>query len=605
MASKKELQALIVLAGKVDPSLKNALKIAQNQTSKTSGKLNKYGAMAGKVMGVMGKATIATGAALVAGVAAGTAAVGKLISNITESADTLEKMRVTTGLNYEELQKLQYISSQLSVNFDSVQSAAGIMTKQMAAAKKQGSEAANAFNSLGIDVKDLSGKLRPQAEVFKESLAALSQVENQSERNALAFKIFGKGAAELFPILDAGTGEIQKLAAEADKLGIVMSDKQVSAAEQLGDTIDKVKLAASGLGNKLVSSVVPQVQTLLDGLINNLPQIQSIAQGFFSRISSGVLNILPKILSIAAQLMPVISQIFSAITDTDAISLIFSLLEPLIPLIIDLAKGVLPVLVQLIKIVLAILKPLIPVIVMLVEKLMPPILQILNALMPLLEALAPVISFLAELIGFSLANAIEVLMPLINIVTNAINIWLKIFTELINFIKNVFAGNWEAAWQNITNIFSTYWQGLGDTVKGLLNFIIGGMNGVIRGANKISGVIGKIIGKEFKIPEIPTFARGGFANRPSIFGEAGLEAAIPIKYKSPRSLSLLNQTAKAIGAEPSSNSGAPIFYFNPTIYGGNSGEVKSMLEAEYLKFKEMVENYFEEKARASYGPLPV
>ena len=29
----------------------------------------------------------------------------------------------------------------------------------------------------------------------------------------------------------------------------------------------------------------------------------------------------------------------------------------------------------------------------------------------------------------------------------------KNFDEIISFVKNVFAGNWEGAWQNIKNIF--------------------------------------------------------------------------------------------------------------------------------------------------------
>lgn len=46
-----------------------------------------------------------------------------------------------------------------------------------------------------------------------------------------------------------------------------------------------------------------------------------------------------------------------------------------------------------------------------------------------------------------------------------------------------------------------------------------------------------------------TFAIGGFANRPSIFGEAGLEAAIPIKPGNPRSLKLLARTAELLGIQ--------------------------------------------------------
>jgi len=69
------------------------------------------------------------------------------------------------------------------------------------------------------------------------------------------------------------------------------------------------------------------------------------------------------------------------------------------------------------------------------------------------------------------------------------------------------------------------------------------------GAKAISAVAGFFTGKggEPSGSSVPAFARGGFADRPSIFGEAGLEAAIPIKPGDPRSLALLRKTAELLG----------------------------------------------------------
>lgn len=72
----------------------------------------------------------------------------------------------------------------------------------------------------------------------------------------------------------------------------------------------------------------------------------------------------------------------------------------------------------------------------------------------------------------------------------------------------------------------------------LVNGFVGKINGVIRTANKVPGVdIGKI-------SSVPKFARGGIATRPSIFGEAGPEMAIPLRRKSARSKMLLEQTVE-------------------------------------------------------------
>jgi len=59
--------------------------------------------------------------------------------------------------------------------------------------------------------------------------------------------------------------------------------------------------------------------------------------------------------------------------------------------------------------------------------------------------------------------------------------------------------------------------------------------------------------KRYNIPTLDQYADGGFANKPSIFGEAGLEAAIPINNK-PRSHAILDQVNRMMGHDvPSVN----------------------------------------------------
>lgn len=62
----------------------------------------------------------------------------------------------------------------------------------------------------------------------------------------------------------------------------------------------------------------------------------------------------------------------------------------------------------------------------------------------------------------------------------------------------------------------------------------------------------------------PAVRRGGFSDRPAIFGEAGLEAAIPIRRGNRRSLSLLARTAELLGVR----FGSTVINYRPVIRGG-------------------------------------
>lgn len=108
-----------------------------------------------------------------------------------------------------------------------------------------------------------------------------------------------------------------------------------------------------------------------------------------------------------------------------------------------------------------------------------------------------------------------------------------IFQGVIDFIGNVFAGNWEAAWTNIKDIFGNIFGMIVNLAKAPINGVISAINTVINGINSISislpdwlpgDLAGMTLG--FNIPTIPMLATGGFTDGVSIAGEAGTEAVI-------------------------------------------------------------------------------
>ena len=97
---------------------------------------------------------------------------------------------------------------------------------------------------------------------------------------------------------------------------------------------------------------------------------------------------------------------------------------------------------------------------------------------------------------------------------------------IIDFVKNVFTGNWQGAWESVKKIFSSIFGGIGEFAKKPLNFIIKGINQFIKGINKIKipDWIPGLGGKGFSIPSIPMLADGGILTSGSaIVGEAGAE----------------------------------------------------------------------------------
>ena len=111
----------------------------------------------------------------------------------------------------------------------------------------------------------------------------------------------------------------------------------------------------------------------------------------------------------------------------------------------------------------------------------------------------------------------------------------KIFGVIIDFISGVFSGDWRKAWTGVKNIFGGIMDGLGALIKAPLNGVIGLVNGVIGGLNKIKipdwDFLGDLAGKGFNIPKINYLAKGGVVASPTMamIGESGKEAVIPLE----------------------------------------------------------------------------
>jgi hypothetical protein len=71
-----------------------------------------------------------------------------------------------------------------------------------------------------------------------------------------------------------------------------------------------------------------------------------------------------------------------------------------------------------------------------------------------------------------------------------------------------------------------------------------------------------------------------------------LEAAIPVKYKSPRSLSLLNRTAKAIGAETDKKRPELHFHFDFTGPVSKAKDIVDGVEMAKEKIYEIIDLLF-------------
>jgi len=102
---------------------------------------------------------------------------------------------------------------------------------------------------------------------------------------------------------------------------------------------------------------------------------------------------------------------------------------------------------------------------------------------------------------------------------------MRICNGVIDFIRGIFTGNWERAWNGVQEIFGGVFQGLVALARGPVNSVIGLLNAAIEGVNWFIGTLNRIPGVNLgRIGTIPMMANGGtLFSGSAIVGEAGPE----------------------------------------------------------------------------------
>ena len=267
----------------------------------------------------------------ISGAAAGAlTAIGKLGYDAVVAADDLNTLSKQTGVSTDELQKWNYAADLVDVSTDTI---TGAMKKM----KKNLDSNADAFASLGVETKDSSGNFRDSTDIFYDTLKALSQIENETERDIAAMEIFGKSADDLAGVIDDGGEALKAYGQEAEELGLIISGDTLNQLNEANDTIDKLKAT---MGASFAQAGATIATTFA-------PALEKVAE-FLGVVAEKIRNLTPeqvemitKVLAIVAVLGPlliilgkIISVIGFVMANLEAIGAVLAVLTGPIGLVI-------------------------------------------------------------------------------------------------------------------------------------------------------------------------------------------------------------------------------------------------------------------------------
>lgn len=478
-------------------------------------------------MSGFGKAA-AAGGAVIAGVTAAAVSAGKSFVDAAKQTaqygDEVDKMSQKLGLSAEAYQEWDYVLNLAGTEMSSMSTGLKTLTNKLADAAAGGEDSIAAFEQLGISMDDISTMSRE--DLFEKAIYGFQQMEDSTERAALANKLFGKSGQELNPLFNQTTEAVKAQIQEARQYGMVLSKDAVAASAGFIDSLTKLGNTTEGLKNRFLSEMLPGLTDITDGfsdlfagvdggsdkmkkgitsiltaLKSNLPMVLRV----LSDVVVSVVGILPDLVSqILAELPGLFSQIFDAVVvliqgllNEDTIGVLLdTVIQIVISLINNLDKIILPIINAIPVIIVSIIEKLLD-----VENLSALISGVINLVLGIVAAIPDIIKYLLvhlpEIIEMVIVALKECIPQLISgvcqVVAGVFSAAGEILAAVWEFLGNaaVSVGKWFgnlwseyiAPWfanlfSNIGNWFAGIWTKIGEFFSGAISSIWTGLQNV-------------------------------------------------------------------------------------------------------------------------------
>jgi hypothetical protein len=224
---------------------------------------------------------------------AGTALLGGLVASASSAAKVgveMEHASIKTGVAVSTLSALKFAAQQNEVPFDVLQSGLIRLSRSAYAASTGSQQAARAYSTLGVSIRDSAGHLKTPDQLFGEIADKISGIEDPVKRAGLAMQVFGRGGASMLPLLMQGSSGIAALETKAKSLGLVMSKEGVESAKHYTQAMHEWS-AVSGAAFRLIGSAA------LPALTNLVTKVADVVGHFVAwskehpRLSKGLAEV--------------------------------------------------------------------------------------------------------------------------------------------------------------------------------------------------------------------------------------------------------------------------------------------------------------------------
>ncbi|WP_316979961.1 phage tail tape measure protein [Shumkonia mesophila] len=215
-------------------------------------------------LGAVGAGLIALGpAGLIAGaaiavIAATIVKTTRAAAEATREVGALAERAGQLGVGVEALQEYRYAFGQTGVGADTLEKSLASLGRRVGEIANFGrGEAKEAFKQLGISIFDATGHAKTLEDILPEVADGLAAIADESQRNALAAKLFEAEGSVMVRMLGQGSAALARMRAEARDMGAVLDASMVRQASEANKKLQTMQTIIDTQMNGALISLSP------------------------------------------------------------------------------------------------------------------------------------------------------------------------------------------------------------------------------------------------------------------------------------------------------------------------------------------------------------
>lgn len=249
-------------------------RIIDEAVKKSTDKLSAFERTTSKIGRSMTKAgTVMLGAS--AAVGGSILAVGK---STADYAGDMYDMARGAGIGVEAFQKLAYAGRMSGVETEKLSASLVKFDRMVAEATGGNKTYMQTFEDLGIKIKDSAGNLRQPNEIFEDVADIFHNTEDGIGKTALAVELFGKSGADLIPMLNDGKAGLKAFYAEAERLGLALSNEMIAKGDAFSDQLENIGEQVKGVKLQLGAALIPALSAATEKISKVIDKITKWVQ---------------------------------------------------------------------------------------------------------------------------------------------------------------------------------------------------------------------------------------------------------------------------------------------------------------------------------------